>query len=161
MGSSSILQIIVVLAIILWGGWGIFKGVKLLVRTGKTKNWPTTSGRINETNIAVRHTSRRSNGNTYHSTRYEPMVNYEYQVGGVTYSGVKIQEIGRSYGKSKADEIAANYPVGGLVTVYYDPESPGDAVLVPGGGNLALGEIIGGVFFVVVGLVIGYVLFMI
>lgn len=159
MGSNSIFTAILAAGIALWGTWSVIKGFRMKARIDATKSWPATGGRITGVHVETRITSRYQGGRTQRSVRYEPVVTYEYQVGGTTYTGVKIQEAAKTYSKSKADEVAAEYPVGAMAPVYYDPQAPDDAVLVQGGGG-ALGTILGGFVMILLAAVIAYAIFL-
>lgn len=158
MESSSVISIIVAVVFVLWGAWSIYKGVRANNRAKATHDWPATTGRVVNVEVTSRISSRQSNGHTVRSVRYEPVVTYEYQVAGSVYTGVKIQQNPKTYAsKSKADEVANQYPVETTVMVYYDPQKIEDAVLVQGGGG-AIGTIFGGVVLILLGLVIVYFL---
>ena len=91
-------------------------------------------------------TTVRVNDDDLDVTTYSPRLKYTYRVGAVDYSSDKIAF---GYGKNFKSEMAAlssiqKYPLGGLVTVYYDPENPGDAVLERKSGKLLWG-VLGGV----------------
>ena len=68
------------------------------------------------------------------------------KVDGQKYTGNEIAFGSSTYGKKKADAIAAAYPQGAPVTVHYDPAKPDKAVLetksVGGGSLIALGIIL-------------------
>jgi len=155
LGNNSIFTAVLAAGIALWGAWSVVKGFRMKARIDATKSWQSTSGRITETHVETRISRRDHNGHTQRSVRYEPVVTYEYQVGGTTYTGVKIQEAVKTYRKSKADELAAEYAVGALVPVYYDPQAPDNAVLVQGGGGAA-GTILGGVVMILLAAVVAY-----
>ena len=64
-------------------------------------------------------------------TNYHPVVEYTYPVGGQVYAGKRI-----AFGPAKASARStsaqaalAKYPLGGAVTVYYDPNNPAEVVL--------------------------------
>jgi len=157
MGSSSVISIVVAVVFIFLGAWNIYKGMRANNRAKATQDWPATSGRITNVEVASRTSSRQSNGHTVRSVRYEPLVTYEYQVAGSVYTGVKIQQNPKTYAsKSKADEVVKQYPVGTTVMVYYDPQKIEDAVLVQGGGG-AMGTIFGGAALIVLGLALAYI----
>jgi hypothetical protein len=68
---------------------------------------------------------------TTDSAEYRISVAYEYVVNGVRYTGKRIGFGPRSYTRKKrAQAELERYPVGCTVTAYFDPENPGDAVLV-------------------------------
>ena len=61
----------------------------------------------------------------------DPGVRFEYRISGTRYTGDRVSYGGHSPGIGAA-EIAARYPLGAAVTVWYDPGQPGKAVLEPG-----------------------------
>ena len=63
---------------------------------------------------------------------YRPSVSYDYIVDGHQYTGHKYRWGGFVLSKEVVNEIIAEYPVGGIVNVYYSPNSPQQSVLVPG-----------------------------
>jgi len=86
-----------------------------LSKGSASTNWPTTKGEILESGF-------RTKGD---NTSY-PVVKYQYDVNGKTYDGDRIV-----FGSS-ADVPSGTldrYPVGGTVTVFYDPNHPESAVL--------------------------------
>ena len=68
---------------------------------------------------------------------------YGYAVGGSSYEGSIIRFGDLSSGASKpAEDTVAKYPPGASVSVRYDPENPGRAVLettMPGNGQVITG----------------------
>ncbi len=80
-------------------------------------------------------------------------VKYEYEVNGQLYVGdrVNIGPMQKSVNPRKSQEILARYPVGGNVTVYYNPANPQEAVLEreAAGANVAM--ILGIIFVVIFG----------
>jgi len=66
--------------------------------------------------------------------KYEPMVTYEYTVGGKTYVANRIAIVSKVYNtKGTADAVLKKYAVGRQVPVFYDPARPSRAVLERGG----------------------------
>ena len=67
---------------------------------------------------------------------YKPHVRYRYQVSGRTYEGQRIElTLGwdmHSSGKRRVEHRLASYPVGGTVTVYYNPKKPAESLLIKG-----------------------------
>ena len=63
---------------------------------------------------------------------YYPQLEYEYSIGGRNYTGTRIAMIlPRSDFRFKK-RIYEQYPVGTLVSVFYDPRDPENSVLEPG-----------------------------
>jgi len=136
---------IIILAAFFLGG--VLFIVLAVLRSRKAKmaaeNWPTVAGGVLSSEVVI-HRSHSSRG--YTTVNYMPKVSYEYQVNGQKYLGDGIGFGTATYGKKKAEEIAAIYPQGTPVTVHYDPSDPSKAVLetksVGGGNFIALGIIL-------------------
>jgi hypothetical protein len=136
---------ITILAALFLGG--VLFIVLAVLRSRKAKmaaeNWPTVAGGVLSSEVVI-HRSHSSRG--YATVNYMPKVSYEYQVNGQKYMGDGIGFGTATFGKKKADEIAAIYPQGTPVTVHYDPSDPSKAVLetksVGGGNFIALGIIL-------------------
>ena len=75
---------------------------------------------------------------------YKPKVVYEYQVMSQKYTGERITFGAMSTTRMGATKVVQQYPAGMQVTVFYDPETPNQAVLDPGtGSGLWIGIIFG------------------
>jgi hypothetical protein len=124
-----------------WWGWTIVQSARA------SAEWPTVEGRI--TRSVVRHSTDAEGGDSY-----SPEVAYTYAVSGRAFEGERIKFGENSYGsRSRAEAIAAGYPVGRQVEVYYEPANPSNAVLEPGlsaGSYIVLG--IGLLFICIAGL---------
>jgi hypothetical protein len=59
---------------------------------------------------------------------YYPVVHYSYQVGGQPYEGYRIAP-GGEVGGIGAAKVAARYPIGAQVQVFYNPQNPSEAFL--------------------------------
>lgn len=91
-----------------------------------SKTWPITAGVVLTAEV-------REGGKRY--TTYEPHVTYAYTVDGTRYVGhvLRVGDIGSTVG---AEVVMGQRLVGTTVTVHYNPDDPGQAVLEPGGGEL-------------------------
>ncbi|MBI3736002.1 DUF3592 domain-containing protein [Candidatus Sumerlaeota bacterium] len=74
------------------------------------------------------HSSTDSHG--HHSTSYQPVVEYVYDVGTQHYTAKRVTPLNISSGRGWAEEMIAPFRVGGNCTAYYNPENPGEAFLV-------------------------------
>jgi hypothetical protein len=123
-------------------GWTILQNARA------SASWPTAEGVISSSEVS--HSTDAEGGDSY-----SPEVDYQYTVDGLPFSDSTIKFGENSYDRRRtAEEIAATYPVGRPVTVYYDPEEPDNAVLEPGvsgGSYIVLGI---GVIFILVALVV-------
>ena len=109
-------------ALLLWLGWRRQQKVKA------SMSWPYVLGKV--VAASVRQVVERGDAQTRDITNYVPFVQYEYQVGGQNYQGNRLafQEKGYTSHK-KAFKLVADFPVGGPVSVYFDPANPQNAVL--------------------------------
>lgn len=82
--------------------------------------WPSTIGTVKISTIE--HRSSGDGGANY------PVVHYSYHAGGQPYESDRIAP-GGEVGGVGAAKVAAKYPVGATVTVFYNPQKPSDAFL--------------------------------
>jgi len=82
--------------------------------------WPYVMGTVKISTIEYR--SSDDGGANY------PVVHYSYQVGGQPYEGYRIAP-GGEVGGVGAGKVAARYPVGAHVQVFYNPQKPSEAFL--------------------------------
>jgi hypothetical protein len=90
----------------------------------KSEQWPTTSGRVIEVDIA--------HGSALRGSYNSALVGYEYEVRGVRYTSRRIDYAGRGAGATSALDYFRQYHEGQDVTVRYDPGKPQRAVLETG-----------------------------
>ena len=143
------LSSILAMGIFLLVGAGLsFWGWNILQNARASAAWPTAEGRVTKSEVTL---STDAEG----ADSYSPEVTYTYTVDSTSHTNDTIKFGENAYGsRKKAEGIAANYPVGRNVTVYYDPEQPGRSVLEPGvsaGSYIVLGI---GVFFILLTLMI-------
>ena len=124
--------IIALLGLVLVGG-----GVRVLLRAARSKRWPTVPGRVVESGTATRVRPPVAEGEgplpSSAQTVHLPVIRYEYPVKSVVFSS---NDIGFGATESSSSEqaaaVAARYPVGREVSVFYDPKDPTEACLEPG-----------------------------
>ena len=123
-------------------GWTILQNARA------SASWPTADGVVTISGV-----SRSTDADGADS--YSPEVTFRYTVNNVDQTNKTIKFGENSYSsRKKAEGIAAGYPVGKNVTVYYDPEKPDRSVLEPGvsaGSYIVIGI---GVFFILITLAI-------
>lgn len=119
------------------------------VQVWRARNWPSTPGRVVVSTSEVRDVEviddRRDDRQGHEQRNYASIV-YEYTVDGQKLRNVRV-DIGANRGNFGVAETLARYPVGTIVTVYYDPQHPRDALLeraMPKGvaGCLAIASVI-------------------
>jgi len=151
---GSCLSTLLFLGIFLVIGAGLsYWGWTILQNARASASWPTADGVV--THSGVSHTKDSDGGDSY-----SPEITYTYTVDNVDQNNNTIKFGENSYSDSgKADRIAATYPVGKNVAVYYDPEKPGRSVLEPGvsaGSYIVIGI---GVMFIVISLTTAPIIF--
>ncbi len=98
--------------------------VKILeVRRAAT--WSTASGRVVTSETRTEHRSSASEGTT---VKTMPLVEYEFSAGGQKWRGNRIS-IGEDSGGANTEATLGRYPIGAVVSVYYDPADPKKSVL--------------------------------
>ncbi len=136
---------------LVFGGAGVF----LIIRTRKSKekaeasqNWPSTLGQVTQARIR-RDMDMDEDGPSRYT--YVPVVEYTYEVGGQSYTSraVRFGFNPTFNNEAKAQAALAPYPVGGQVTVYYNPDNPAEAVLERSAGGSNVGLILGIIFIAV------------
>lgn len=97
----------------------------------EARSWPQVSGRV-VTSVAelrdVKVSDDAREGGYRMESRNFANVTYEYSVGGRKLSCNRIS-IGEDLGNFQVAEQLAKYPAGSIVTVYYNPRHPDQAVL--------------------------------
>lgn len=126
--SSPVANLIVGIAFIV-GAWLTYTNfsVPMTEEAEASESWPTSIGTIinSEVNQSV------DDG----TTMYSAEINYQFNVENKSYVGNKISLASGGTSTSSLREIKKDlqkYPIGKEVTVYYDPELPNNAVLIPG-----------------------------
>lgn len=133
------------IAVVIYGGWQLSRGIS-------SYTWPSCEGKIitSKVTMSSSHRLRDNKGISYY-----PDVDYEYVVDGKKYIGEKI--FYGQYGsgmRDKIQKIADKYPAGKMVTVYYNPKNPGEAVLERGIRWSIFLALILGLIFVGVGIIL-------
>ncbi len=90
------------------------------LKMDKVAKWPSTMGTVTVSTVEYR--SSGESGANY------PVVHYSYHVGGQSYEGHRIAPSG-AMGGIGAGKVAARYPVGAAVKIFYDPQNPSEAFL--------------------------------
>ena len=105
--------------------------IVLYVRNKKkakaSETWPSTEGKIVSHHVRVDY----SQDDESNRVDYVPEVHFEYQVEGQSFAGKRISfGSEQSFNKrQKAEMFLEQYPVGQVVTVFFNPEKPQESVL--------------------------------
>lgn len=130
---------LVLLFLALIGG-GVVTGCRGVERhrQASSRTWPTVEGKVVfsqvKTEVAFRfgHESELGRNHTDLNTyTIRPAIAYRYAVKDTTYTGTTVSFAPR-YGEAYSREIVSRYPLSSRCTVYYDPDAPSSAVLMPG-----------------------------
>lgn len=142
--------------LLLAGGIGLLVwGVLRYLDAAASSDWPTVPGKVFSSEVKV---SRTKSKNKIKTT-FGANIRYQFQVNNQDFEGTQV-----SFGdystndRSHAEAIVKRYAVGSVVTVYYNPDEPGNCVL-ESGTNLVVYvfPVIGGVF-AIIGLVLIFAL---
>ena len=126
-------------------------GITNLRAARQSEQWSTVGGEVVHSEVEE-HISVRRDKNDRATTTVtdESNIVYVYRVGGEEYRGQRVR-FDWEMDRADAEATVAKYPVGTLVTVYYDPDDPSSAVLEPGGDAYVYKVMIGlGVFFLAI-----------
>ena len=114
----------------------------------ESKTWPTAEGVIVRSEIEAHDSTAGSDGSKKTEAVQYPKIAYQYQVGGQSHKNTRISF---SSSSGNAQQIVARYPKGKPVQVYYNPDRPKQAVLVPGGTGFNIVPYIFATVFVLLG----------
>jgi hypothetical protein len=93
-----------------------------LIRSFEERSWPTVTGTVVESTVVG-------------DRSFVPRIEYAYAVNGKEYTGADDRNVPLFGNKRRTHEVAekesASFPVGSSVRVYYDPENPAEATIMP------------------------------
>jgi hypothetical protein len=100
------------------------KALRNAVLAVRSKEWPTTGGKVTHTHILT-------SGGPASSL---PTIRYSYVVSGRAYAGERVffGDTQRWMSRARAVEYLRNYEVGSKVSVHYNPERPSQSTLRTG-----------------------------
>jgi Protein of unknown function (DUF3592) len=94
-------------------------------------HWPSTPGKVVVSASELRQVkvldSERESGHKFEQRNFANIA-YEYSVSGQKFSNNRVS-VGEDLGNFQVAETIARYPAGSIVTVYYNPRHPREAVL--------------------------------
>lgn len=104
----------------------------------QAESWLKTQGKVRSAVVgSYEDIEETSSGTRVNVTMYVPAIYYEYEVDGKPY---KNDRYGFFTGESKKEssilQLLKKYEVGGPVTVYFNPDSPGESILTQQGAAL-------------------------
>jgi hypothetical protein len=105
----------------------LFAAVWKYVEVRRAARWPSTQGRVVQSTTEARDVRTGANSTDTERRNFAKVV-YAYTVAGKERRCDRVT-IGENMGDFEVAETLQRYPVGRKVTVYYNPEDPGQAVL--------------------------------
>lgn len=143
----------------LFGGLVAVVGLGLVYTGLGTLRANVRRGAFEPVRARVTASSLRQRSGSKTTTTYAPQIEYEYTVGGVTYTSDSVYpgNISGSDDREKHATVVENHPTGATVEAFYDPDDPSTSFLVEestlSGGLIALSSglllVLGGIFFIV------------
>ena len=131
--SSGLLTVVVsiicsvLLPLLILGGLGYFlykRNKQSMAYRQSTQTWQSTTGTVVMSSVQRKHTGK--------SYSHYPVVVYMYQVNGQQYQSQRIKA-GEQFLNvrlsGQAEATVQKYPIGSMVTVYYNPSNPAESVL--------------------------------
>ena len=135
------------------GGYLLYKFFEQRITRRNAMNWPTTKALILETTM-VEEPVRNAIGNI--NVAYLVSVKYEYNLNGVTMQGDRITFGKPAFSYMVASNVVDQFAEGKQVPLYYNPKNPKDVILAPK-TEFGMNSWLPGFFFLVVGLVVGFI----
>lgn len=109
----------------------VFAAIYKYLEVRAASDWPSTPGKVVISKPEVRQVkvidSDREEGHRFEERNFAN-ITYEYVIAGQAYRNNRVT-IGEDRGNFEVAETIARYPVGKAVTVYYNPNKRGEAVL--------------------------------
>ena len=121
------------------GGLLIYGAISIIQTSRAAKQWPTAPAVITESDMTEREEwEEDEDGGGRYVTMYTPVIRYEYEVDGKTYTGRSITPMGdvSTSSKSSVDATLDKYPLRGKTQVYFNPDKHSVAYLEPSAGFL-------------------------
>ena len=114
--------LLLAIAAMAWWAWQIKRD---------SPTWPSVTGEITLSRTRAMNETGDASGTLNHHWLAE--VQYRYEVNGVRYQGSRIRAMGiNHFDEASAQQELAPFAVGQRVPVYYRPDQPQVAVLIPG-----------------------------
>lgn len=112
------------------GVFFVVMGTREWMYARESVSWSSVPGRVLTSRVS--RSTHHNKGSTSHS--HTPQVEYQYSVGGATFTSSKVSFQVRGEGASGAQAIVDKYPPNSPVEVFYDPTDSSRSVLEPGDG---------------------------
>ena len=133
------------------GGLLIYSAVTTWLTARQSVSWPTADGEILSVEVVEQDPeySLRKRGEA-EKTNYHADIRYRYQVDGRDYEGNRITaNDSASIQREDIEAITSGYSAGQSIPVYYNPDSPDQALLQPGKSGDSVVVLIMGLAFLI------------
>jgi hypothetical protein len=131
-GIPSTFFILLAIAMVIIGPFGIYKGVHdAIVFFNQVKSWPTTPGTISVSGIESHTQADNMTAGKMSSTLYSSNVKFKYNAEGKEYESDQITWGAdfRTNDQHLIEKEIADYPLGKKIVVHYDPENPSNCIV--------------------------------
>jgi hypothetical protein len=115
----------------------------------ESKDWPTVDGVITQSEIEHQTSTSGEGSDKKTTVKSYPKIAYQYRIDGQPYESTTVSF---SSSSNNAKQIVAQYPKGKTVRVYYNPDKPRQAVLVPGNSGVNFVPYIFAIVFILLGM---------
>jgi len=121
----TVLAVLVLLPLTVVTFWFSWQRGSEFARQLQSSSYASVTGTITHSRMATRRGAK-------NTTDYYFGVQYTYEVGGRQYVGRRVRYVADNTSMRTVHERLARFPVGAQVQVFYRPEAPTDALLLPG-----------------------------
>jgi len=145
---GAVLLVLFCLAFIAGGSLVMYHGIKQFYYAYASQDWPSTSGRITDSSIET--SSSTSRDSRVSRATYTADIKYEYKVNDKVFKR-KFYGLYGTDDRAHAEADVRRYPVGKVVTVYYDDKHPEVSLVERQAGLMAPLSLIVGPLFIAPG----------
>jgi hypothetical protein len=146
---SGLFLVVVGLGCLVYFGW-------VYSQQSAAKSWPTVPATVVTSHIEQDTTVSARRGVRDH---YRACIEYQYTVGGAVYTGTDLwfDSEPESTNRLDMEKLTAEYAIGKTINVYYDPEEPQSAVVIPEkNATLVKCAMAGGVLSLIIGALLAW-----
>jgi hypothetical protein len=135
------------------GGLFTCRALGTVAKAVASLRWPKLEAKVITSKLGVTDT-----GGDYPHDLFVPIIEFKYTIDGITKTGDKLAIVGmHPGGKARAEDVLKRYPIGRVLPVYVSPKDRDFAILEPGLRWPLLGKLLGGLFFLTAGIVLGVI----
>jgi hypothetical protein len=149
-----VVQILIVAGVIVVGLVYLYLAISMRIKATAAKKWPTVKGRIISCSTEE-DAMRTMTGQA--AKVYFIDISYEYTVNGTAFTGHHITFGKPHYDYMTATRISEKFHAESERDVYYDPNNPSEALLVPYARE-AMPSLIPAIFFIAAGIIVAVIM---